>query len=356
AIFSRNEFLLLMIGCAFVLEGLSAVSSRGMTKFFRKNLKLLRFASARERVPHTEFPLPFLATPLHHHFDLLGWDRRRLVYGAWALGACFATLGVLVVIWPETWQRYLARILALIVAWLVWSSGGWTRRYFVGKHPAERTRRRRLALFYGFPYRLLGIRLYHLVEIIEASEDVIETPAEELALWQRMNIFDARAMLGLYCYRAGYYPAALAQWTRIPLNNRALRPDITRLLEELDSRLALEKQETQPMRRDQIMKQPPILTGNLGPADLPNPHAPVSTENVLVEDSLTNWAAPLNNSLETEKSSSSVATRVEEKTGVQSPDVQAGFSPPSAPGKKTPQPAPANRQSWLARIRRTSKN
>lgn len=356
AIFSRNEFLLLMIGCAFVLEGLSAVSSRGMTKFFRKNLKLLRFASARERVPHTEFPLPFLATPLHHHFDLLGWDRRRLVYGAWALGACFATLGVLVVIWPETWQRYLARILALIVAWLVWSSGGWTRRYFVGKHPAERTRRRRLALFYGFPYRLLGIRLYHLVEIIEASEDVIETPAEELALWQRMNIFDARAMLGLYCYRAGYYPAALAQWTRIPLNNRALRPDITRLLEELDSRLALEKQETQPMRRDQIMKQPPILTGNLGPADLPNPHAPVSTENVLVEDSLTNWAAPLNNSLETEKSSSSVATRVEEKTGVQSPDVQAGFSLPSAPGKKTPQPAPANRQSWLARIRRTSKN
>jgi len=281
AIFSRNETLLLMIGCAFVLEGLSALlSARLLTPFFRNRLQLLRFASSNEYVPHTEFPLPFLATPLHHHFDLLGWDRRRLVYGAWALGACFAALGVMIMYAPETWQRYLGRILVLLLAWVIWSSGSWTRRYFVGKHPAERLRRRRLALFYGFPYRLMGMRLYHLVEVIEASEDVIETPAEELALWKSMNIFDARAMLGLYCYRAGYYPAALAQWTRIPESNRKLRPDIERLLDELDSRLALEKQETQPMRRDQILSKP-VLTGNLPPADLPNPHEPIRSDETI---------------------------------------------------------------------------
>ncbi len=280
AIFSRNEITLLMIcGGAFVLEGLSAlVSAKVMTPFFRDRLQLLRFASSREYVPHTEFPLPFLATPLHHHFDLLGWDRRRLVYGAWALGAGFAVLGVLVGLDEVLWQRYLGRILALILAWVIWSSGSWTRRYFVGKHPAERTRRRRLALYYGFPYRVMGLRLYHLVEIIEASEDVIETPAEELALWQRMTIYDARAMLGLYCYRAGYYPAALAPWTRIPESNRALRPEIARLLAEVDNRIALEKQETQPMRRDQIMRQPPMIKGNLLPADLPNPHEPIYNE------------------------------------------------------------------------------
>lgn len=278
AIFSRNEILLLMIGCAFVLEGLSAlISARMLTPFFRLRLQLLRFAGSSEYVPHTEFPLPFLATPLHHHFDLLGWDRRRLVYGAWALGACFAALGVMVVYAPETWQRYLGRILVLLLAWFIWSSGSWTRRYFVGKHSARHTHRRRLALFYGFPYRVMGLSLYHLVEVIEASEDVIETPAEELALWKRMNIFDARAMLGLYCYRAGYYPAALAQWTRIPESNRKLRPDISRLLEELDNRLALEKQETQPMRRDQILRTP-VLTGNLPPADLPNPHEPIRSD------------------------------------------------------------------------------
>ncbi len=281
AIFSRQEILLLMIGMAFVLEGLSAlISARVLTRFFRKRLQVLSFASSHEYVPHTEFPLPFLATPLHHHFDLLGWNRRRLVYGAWAMGAGFAILGVASVFATETWERYLCRILIFIFAAIIWSSGSWSRKYFVGKHPAERTRRRRLALYYGYPFRLMGISLYHLVEIIEANEDVIETPAEELALWHRMSIYDARAMLGLYCYRAGYYPAALAQWTRIPESNRKLRPSIQHLLEELNSRLALEEQETQPMRRDQILRQQPVITGNLPPADLPNPHEPVRSEEI----------------------------------------------------------------------------
>jgi UDP-N-acetylmuramyl pentapeptide phosphotransferase/UDP-N-acetylglucosamine-1-phosphate transferase len=292
AIFARNEWLLLMIGGAFVLEGLSVViSARVMTRIFRRKLQILRFANSKEFVPHTEFPLPFLATPLHHHFDLLGLDRRRLVYGAWALGACFAALGVFSSLVGLSWQRYLGRILVLLLAGIVWSSGSWSKNYFVGKHPAERTRRRRLALYYGYPYRLMGMKLYHLVEIIEASEDVIETPAEELALWQRMNICDARAMLGLYCYRAGYYPAALAQWTRIPERNRVLRPEIARLLEEVDNRLALENQETQPMRRDQILRQQePILSGNLPPADLPNPHEPIRSEET-ADDHSSSWSA-----------------------------------------------------------------
>ncbi len=288
AIFSRQESLLLLIGGAFVLEGLSAlISAKVMTPFFRKRLLMLRYASTSVPVHHTEFPKPFLATPLHHHFDLIGWDRRRLVYGAWALGACFAILGIMVYSAPEAWERYLVRILALILAWLIWSSGSWTRRYFVGKHPAERTRRRRLALYYGYPYQVIGLRLYHLVEIIEASEDVIETPAEELALWQRMNIYDARAMLGLYCYRAGYFPAALAQWTRIPTENRALRPEIERLRVEVESRIALEKQETQPMRLEQIMRPVPVISGNLPPADLPNPHEPIRLEETM--DGLRGW-------------------------------------------------------------------
>jgi UDP-N-acetylmuramyl pentapeptide phosphotransferase/UDP-N-acetylglucosamine-1-phosphate transferase len=296
AIFFRQESLLLLIGCAFVLEGLSALmSAKVLTPFFRKRLLMLRYASTSVPVHHTEFPKPFLATPLHHHFDLIGWDRRRLVYGAWALGACFAALGVMVGKAPETWERYLARILVLILAWLVWSSGSGTRRYFVGKHPADRLRRRRLALFYGYPYQVMRFPLYHLVEIIEASENVIETPSEELALWQRMNIYDARAMLGLYCYRAGYFPAALAQWTRIPRENRALRPEIERLRIEVENRISLEKQETQPMRIDQILRPSPVISGNLPPADLPNPHEPIRVEET--RDSLRGWTTtPANSS------------------------------------------------------------
>ena len=285
AVFSRNEFLLLTtIGGFFVLEGLSVlVSTRILTPFYRRRLQMLRFSHTEHFIHHTEFPLPFLANPLHHHFDLLGWDRRRLVYGAWALGATFACLGVVTGLAPFTWERYLARILALVLMGIIWSSGTWSKCYFVGKHPAERSNRRRLALYYGYPFRLMGIRLFHQVEIIEASEAVIETPAEELMLWQRMSIFDARAMLGLYCYRAGYYPAALTQWTRIPERNRALRPEIVRLLSEVETRLALENQETQPMRREQLQRQQPILAGNLPPADMPNPHEPVSKEETMNE-------------------------------------------------------------------------
>ncbi len=279
SLFSRNEFLLLnTIGGVFVLEALSViVSARLLAPFFRKHLHILRFANTTTFVPHTEFPLPFLATPLHHHFDLLGWDRKRLVYTAWALGAIFALLSVMVSIDTITWQRYLARFLALVLMVFVWSSGTWTKSYFVGKQPAARKRHRRLALYYGFPLVLMGMPLYHHVETIEASEDLIETPAEDDALWQRMSIFDARAMLGLYCYRAGYFPAAFAQWSRIPERNRLLRPEIMRLHAEVENRLALEKQETQPMR---VLKaerpQRPILTGNLPPADLPNPYEPIS--------------------------------------------------------------------------------
>ena len=281
AIFSRNETLLLMIGGAFVLEGLSAlISARVLTRFFRRSLTTLRFENTDKFIPHTEFPLPFLATPLHHHFDLLGWDRRRLVYAAWALGACFAALGVMVSLVPFPWERYVGRFLIILLAVFIWSSGSWSKKYFVGKQPVEPARRRRLALYYGYPYRIMRLRLYHLVEVIEASEDVIETPAEELALWQRMTIFDARAMLGLYCYRAGYYPAALAQWTRIPERNRVLRPEIAHLLSEVDARMALEEQITQPIRKKDIQRgeRELILEGNLQPADLPNPYEPILTE------------------------------------------------------------------------------
>jgi hypothetical protein len=286
AIFSRNEFLLLTtIGGVFVVEGASALVQRMLVRIYRRYLQVLRFANTTTFVHHTEFPLPFLATPLHHHFDLLGIDRKKLVYTAWTLGAIFAVLSVMVSIDTITWQRYLARFLAILLMGAIWWSGTISRLYFVGKLPNARKRHQRLALYCGFPYRLMGLQLCRFVESIDASEDVIETPTEDTALYQRMNIYDARAMLGLYCYRAGYFPAAQAQWNRIPEVNRRLRPEIMHLLEEIESRLALEQQETQPMRRDQILAQVeqdnrPILTGNLPPADMPNPYEPISDEEI----------------------------------------------------------------------------
>src|SRR5439155_20579519 len=56
AIFSRQEFLLLMVGGAFVLEGLSAlISAKVMARrIFRRRLQMLRFASSDQKnIPHT---------------------------------------------------------------------------------------------------------------------------------------------------------------------------------------------------------------------------------------------------------------------------------------------------------------
>jgi hypothetical protein len=234
-----------------------------------------------------------------------------------------------------------------MLGWFIWSSGSYTRRYFVGQYSSvrtrERTRRRRLALYYGYPMSLMGIKLYHRVETIEASTDVIETPAEELALWQRMNIYDARAMLGLYCYRAGYYPAALLQWTHIPEKNRKLRPNIQHLLEELEMRLAMETQETQPLRRDSIAQQPPILTGNLSPADLPNPHEPITSE------------TPLNERVGNGYSSIPPSSHSALHSAPLASQVSGSRNDANGSGNEEEQPMrPVIRNGWLARLRHYS--
>src|SRR5947209_7623339 len=196
----------------------------------------------------------------------------------------------------------------------------------------------------------MGIRLYHRVKIIEASEDIIETTVEEAALWQRMNIFDARAILGLYCYRAGYFPAALVQWTRIPESNRAFRPEIERLLAEVENRLAVEKQETQPMRRDQILRQPPLISGNLPPADLPNPHEPIRSEETM--DGHGNWARPQTSS------SFDVDDSDDEEQQVTSPLRSNAVTLPSTNGKTNRNGAAASyasvsaQRNWLVRLLR----
>jgi UDP-N-acetylmuramyl pentapeptide phosphotransferase/UDP-N-acetylglucosamine-1-phosphate transferase len=244
AVISRLEFVLIFIGGVFVLEGLSAlISARILVRFFRMFLRLERYNSSGRGFPHTEFPLPFLATPMHHHYDLLGWDRKRLVYGAWLLGAGLGLLGVASVIGTFTWERYLARFAAFLVLVFIWQSGPWTRSFFIGLSPiskASPTGPRFLTLYYGFPFKLFGRSLFARVDSTDVQERELETPAERLSLWQRMSVFDARATLGYYCYRAGAFEDAQRVWGRIPKGNLEWRPEIAELLAEVRHTLALQ--------------------------------------------------------------------------------------------------------------------
>jgi phospho-N-acetylmuramoyl-pentapeptide-transferase len=75
AILTKAEFLLVIIGGVFVLETLSVI------------LQVISFRLTGRRV--------FLMSPLHHHFEIKGWSEWHVVTGFWALGFCFALLGIM---------------------------------------------------------------------------------------------------------------------------------------------------------------------------------------------------------------------------------------------------------------------
>ncbi len=73
-ILTKAEFTLVIIGGVFVLETLSVV------------LQVIFFRLTGKRV--------FLMSPLHHHFEMKGWSEWHVVIGFWALGFCFAIIGL----------------------------------------------------------------------------------------------------------------------------------------------------------------------------------------------------------------------------------------------------------------------
>ncbi len=76
AIITKSELYLVIIGGVFVLETMSVI------------VQVLYFRLTARRV--------FLMSPLHHHFEFKGWPEWHVVIGFWALGLCFAVLGLIV--------------------------------------------------------------------------------------------------------------------------------------------------------------------------------------------------------------------------------------------------------------------
>lgn len=241
AVMSRMEPLLIIVGGVFVLEGLSAlVSARILVRFFRLFLVLDRYDSSHG-FAHTEFPLPFLGTPMHHHFDLLGWDRQLMVYEAWLLSAVLGLLGVASAVGQYTWERYLARLVALLIMISVWQMAPRTRSFFLGLTAPAGDGTRYLSLNYGFPYRLFGVRLSGRVDTAAITPRALRDPAERLMLWQRMSVFDARSLLGYFCFREGAYADAYRIWDRIPDANLEKRPEIEGMVKEARIRLGMDE-------------------------------------------------------------------------------------------------------------------
>ncbi len=72
-ILTHTEILLAVIGIVFVAEALSVI------------IQVISFKTTGKRV--------FLMSPIHHHFELKGWQETRVVYTFWLVGVVFAALG-----------------------------------------------------------------------------------------------------------------------------------------------------------------------------------------------------------------------------------------------------------------------
>ncbi|MBD1379930.1 phospho-N-acetylmuramoyl-pentapeptide-transferase [Metabacillus arenae] len=79
AILTKLEILLVLIGGVFVLETLSVI------------IQVISFKTTGKRV--------FKMSPLHHHYELVGWSEWRVVVTFWSVGFLLAVLGIYIEVW-----------------------------------------------------------------------------------------------------------------------------------------------------------------------------------------------------------------------------------------------------------------
>ena len=75
AILVKEEFILLIAGGIFVIEALSVLLQIVALRVFRRRI--------------------FKAAPLHHHFQMLGWDNTKITIRFWIVSSLFVTLALL---------------------------------------------------------------------------------------------------------------------------------------------------------------------------------------------------------------------------------------------------------------------
>jgi phospho-N-acetylmuramoyl-pentapeptide-transferase len=80
AILTKMEFMLLMVGGVFVMEALSVMLQVSVFKMTKRS------TGVGKRV--------FKMTPLHHHFEMVGWKESKIVFRFVILAILFALLSL----------------------------------------------------------------------------------------------------------------------------------------------------------------------------------------------------------------------------------------------------------------------
>ena len=79
AILTRREVTLIVVGLVFVIETLSVMIQMTYYRFTKRRI--------------------FLMTPIHHHFEKLGYEEPDIVKGFWFAGMIAAVIGLLFAVW-----------------------------------------------------------------------------------------------------------------------------------------------------------------------------------------------------------------------------------------------------------------
>ena len=224
ALLSRTEWLLIPIGAVFVLGAASVLAQTGAIKFFRRPVRLLRHRT-------TEIFRPFLCTPIHHHFQWLAWDEKKILALFWGTGAVLGLAGLI-----SYWSDYLW--LATLIAMVLWLAAASLQKmiranFFLGLQLAGRGGTASLALFKGLPAQILGRKLHQVCKSTPITEEMLSALAAESILWRPISEIEASVVLGKIYAEHKMYDEAIREWEEVPIRNLLLRENVVSQLGKL---------------------------------------------------------------------------------------------------------------------------
>jgi phospho-N-acetylmuramoyl-pentapeptide-transferase len=216
AAFSHVEFWLFLVGAPFVVNAASVLVQMGAVRGLWRIVRPLRYRT-------TEAARPFLCTPLHHHFQWLGWNDWRVLALFWGFGAALSAWSLLSLWSGAVWLVGLLAIAIFLVAAALQKQV--RANYFLGllRRPGESAL---LALYRGLPVDVLHIPLYHLHYETSITEQMLGGATAESILWRPITEVEAHIVLGKIYADQKLLGQALTEWEQVPTRNLLLRPSV----------------------------------------------------------------------------------------------------------------------------------
>ncbi len=183
------DLVLPIVAGVYLLEGLSSfVQAKILVPLYRRSEFL--GGPDRKTVHYSEFPLPFVAAPLHHHLELIGMSRGGVTALLYGVGALLAALGSIAILLGVPAALMAAYVIAVVILALLWFGSSMFRPAFFCL--AETGTGSELQLCAGRPEPILGVRLSSVVAAKRCAK--AESRVEIPPLLIKMNPVTARRM------------------------------------------------------------------------------------------------------------------------------------------------------------------